>query len=1038
MPLSMQFNYIKVPQHNGDTGLTEVTQTIANQTTSSRFHTTMLGSKYLLTKAEGAPCFNCPAPGTEAKYDDAGQLIAFNGLSIRRRAHNNRIESIGVPHRGWPGLRIYYDDDGKPYAWSSLHTGKTFYELDDDTLYPRYKNYANKTRMFVMNDGDHNAKLIEYSRMPGSHKLFPPRSFVKKFNSTKFILNGENDKKNIGIKRYGQTLEHRTRRLWSNRIESSLEDLFTPYYDHDLVEHKLPEHGTIYYQYDKYSNLKTIYWKPANAAKNDKWKIVYQHLDDNERKYGNNLLLRIRKNSSFFKNSSKLELIKEDNQSLLWQELRYYHPNGLLAAEHHLSTELSINKYREYEFNPYGQIIRVDTNKGYKTGSSNETDLYAWQLGGASFARQHKSSTIKNSELEQQKDLIIKNIKRDESGFIQQMDQLDLVYDERNFLTEVKKDGVILANYAYNGLNQRIRKITLEGETQYYYLNQQLVAEAFIPTPKTDGNYGNTIREKAHITRRYIYDGILPVGLIDYSEDINGKLYFVHSDGSGQPFLVTNESQEAVWLADNDTFGQSHPIIEHIEFNLRLPGQYYDAESGLHQNLYRNYDPEVGHYLEPDPLGPVSSNDVFGYANQNPRQFVDPLGLLMFVFDGTTNTPSSQTNAYKLGQLYNEGPMHYIEGIGTKEAQNKVYNFFQNYHKEMETVHKVSESSMIQRMYARSLLEWQMPEFIPAVNEDKLFANMAPYMLNMQWMQLIEELSKITTYGPLVENTHNIDLSGFSRGAALASIFANKIYEYTNFGYFEYTAKWLPPGQQQIKACVNLRFVGLFDTVHQLGALGKDNQHFDYTASPAWSTFAHAIALNEHRKIMPLTRFKDKRTTNVYEQGFLGNHSDIGGSIFPKDLTASSNPMRGSYGDLGNIPLNWMYDMALEVEMDLKPLDSLSQWQLHTLQNPLLHLNSQDETVNTSSRWLGFDRRIYSATGENQGLQSRHKELGASLRKEHVAFVDFKTSGLGWSYHDSYGEGYPHGLVRGQEYLNFLSTSTKWNSSLQVISQQQQ
>ena len=62
----------------------------------------------------------------------------------------------------------------------------------------------------------------------------------------------------------------------------------------------------------------------------------------------------------------------------------------------------------------------------------------------------------------------------------------------------------------------------------------------------------------------------------------------------------------------------------------------------------------------------------------------------------------------------------------------------------------------------------------------------------------------------------------------------------------------------------------------------------------------------------------------------------------------------------------------------------------------------------------------------------------ANKVEELVAFVDFKTSGLGWSYHDSYVEGYPHGLVRGQEYLNFLSTSTKWNSSLQVISQQQQ
>ncbi|MDK7178576.1 RHS repeat-associated core domain-containing protein, partial [Micrococcus luteus] len=99
--------------------------------------------------------------------------------------------------------------------------------------------------------------------------------------------------------------------------------------------------------------------------------------------------------------------------------------------------------------------------------------------------------------------------------------------------------------------------------------------------------------------RRYIYDGHLPVALIDYSDPNKTQIYYIHSDGSGQPFLVTDEHQQTVWLADNEAFGKSQPIIEKIEFNLRLPGQYYDAETGLHQNIYRNYDPELGHYLEP-------------------------------------------------------------------------------------------------------------------------------------------------------------------------------------------------------------------------------------------------------------------------------------------------------------------------------------------------------------------------------------------------------------------------------------------------------
>lgn len=1045
-PLSMVLNYVKIPQYNGDTGLTEVTQFITEhektdgydtrQKTLSRFHTTMLGSQYLLTKAEGAPCFKCPAPGTEVEYNEAGYITAFNTLDIKRNIQDNRINSIGVAHRGWPGLRIFYDKDGKPYAWSSLHTGKTFFELDPDTLYPRYKNYANGTRMLSNHSEDKNSQFIRYSHAPGSFEPTAQRRLLTKLLPTKFILSGEVDEKQISIRRFSQTFEHKVQRRWSNDIESAIEDFFNIHNEDKIVEHILPEKGKLYYHYNDNNELKEIYWEPFSTKKNKKTKLIYQRLDPTKRKYGNGLKIHARINPSPFRNSIKLELLTEKEDTPYWQEIRFYHDDGLLAAEQQLSSSLNINKFSEYHFNIYGQLIRVDTQQLSEQTLNSTNDLYAWQLGGASFARQHKSTINKGNKVEKKEKLIVKNITRDKSGFIQKMDDLELLYDERNLLTEVKQHDQTLANYAYDALSHRIKKTTPKGETQYYYLNQQLVAEAFVPASRTDKEYQNSWTQKGYITRRYIYDGVLPVALIDYSDNEAGQLYFIHTDGSGQPFLITDKAQTTVWLADNEAFGKSKPLIEKIEFNLRLPGQYFDSESGLHQNMYRNYDPEVGHYLEPDPLGPVSSNDVFGYANQNPRQYIDPLGLLMFVFDGTTNTPQSQTNAYKLGLLYNEGNVHYLEGLGTQEANDKVANYFKNYRAKTTATHKVSESSMIQRMYANSLLEWHVPEFIPNVTSDKIYATMAPYILNMQWMQLIDELSKISSYGPLLDNTHNIDLSGFSRGAALASIFANKIDQYTKDGYFQYTAKWLPPGQQQIRACINLRFVGLFDTVHQLGTLGNQNGDFDYTVSPAWAVFAHAVALNEHRKTMPLTSFSDQNNTNIHEQGFLGNHSDIGGSIFPKDLDAEINRHKGTYGDLGNIPLSWMYHMAQKADVLLKPLNALTQWQLDTVKNPLLHLSSQTEQDTTGSSMLLLDRRIYSATGKNLGLQSRSKQFGGRVRREHLKWVDFPIPTFTRSIHDNYRGGYPYGVVRASEYLTFLFEATKWNSSLKVISQQ--
>ncbi|MDR1995284.1 RHS repeat-associated core domain-containing protein, partial [Azonexus sp.] len=62
--------------------------------------------------------------------------------------------------------------------------------------------------------------------------------------------------------------------------------------------------------------------------------------------------------------------------------------------------------------------------------------------------------------------------------------------------------------------------------------------------------------------------------------------------------------------------------------NLRFPGQYYDRETNLNYNYYRDYDPLTGRYIQADPIGlEGGSMSLYTYANQNPVSLVDPLGL---------------------------------------------------------------------------------------------------------------------------------------------------------------------------------------------------------------------------------------------------------------------------------------------------------------------------------------------------------------------------------------------------------------------------
>jgi RHS repeat-associated protein len=61
-------------------------------------------------------------------------------------------------------------------------------------------------------------------------------------------------------------------------------------------------------------------------------------------------------------------------------------------------------------------------------------------------------------------------------------------------------------------------------------------------------------------------------------------------------------------------------------YNLRFSGQYYDAETGLNQNYFRDYDPAVGRYAESDPIGLSGGVNTYAYALSMPTMDIDPRG----------------------------------------------------------------------------------------------------------------------------------------------------------------------------------------------------------------------------------------------------------------------------------------------------------------------------------------------------------------------------------------------------------------------------
>lgn len=108
---------------------------------------------------------------------------------------------------------------------------------------------------------------------------------------------------------------------------------------------------------------------------------------------------------------------------------------------------------------------------------------------------------------------------------------------------------------------------------------------------------------------------------------------YVHVDHLGTPIAVTNATRLVVWRATHDPFGAATVQDDvdgdgnHLTLNLRFPGQYADAESGLHYNYFRTYDPSLGRFLESDPLGLAAGTNTYAYVGGNPLSAIDPLGL---------------------------------------------------------------------------------------------------------------------------------------------------------------------------------------------------------------------------------------------------------------------------------------------------------------------------------------------------------------------------------------------------------------------------
>lgn len=108
---------------------------------------------------------------------------------------------------------------------------------------------------------------------------------------------------------------------------------------------------------------------------------------------------------------------------------------------------------------------------------------------------------------------------------------------------------------------------------------------------------------------------------------MTASIYYSHNDHLGTPQVFTDQNQNVVWQADYQPFGEVSESVTIFANNLRFAGQYFDEETNLHYNYFRDYDPGTGRYVQSDPIGLDGGLNTYAYVGGNPLRFVDPFGL---------------------------------------------------------------------------------------------------------------------------------------------------------------------------------------------------------------------------------------------------------------------------------------------------------------------------------------------------------------------------------------------------------------------------
>ncbi|WP_230960409.1 RHS repeat-associated core domain-containing protein [Burkholderia pseudomultivorans] len=348
---------------------------------------------------------------------------------------------------------------------------------------------------------------------------------------------------------------------------------------------------------------------------------------------------------------------------------------GYDAAGELIETSDSLRGNTYYSYDPAGQLTRRTNTV------DRQLEEFAWDAAGNLLddAQRRSRGYVEGNRLRMWQDLRFEydpfgNLTTKLRGANRTQ---RFTYDGQDRLIVVHSQdarGVVETRFAYDPLGRRIAKsdtlfdvrgVKQRTETKRFVWEGLRLAQevretgvsSYLYSP--DAPYSPVARVDAVIAEA------LAAATIDTARRA-ARIYHFHTDLVGAPLEVTDEAGELAWTGQYAAWGKVEPSRRQLatartDQPLRYAGQYADDSTGLHYNTFRYYDPDVGRFINHDPIGLGGGENLYVYA-PNPTGWADPLGWV-----GET------TPGYNVYGLYEPGATKpYYVGITDDLARRRL------------------------------------------------------------------------------------------------------------------------------------------------------------------------------------------------------------------------------------------------------------------------------------------------------------------------------------------------------------------------------